>query len=205
MFDSQVSDVWALGVILVNMITGSVPWAQAHPFDEHYAAYLHDRNSISRYLCVSNELLPLLKRVLEPHPRARISLAQFREELQSIEHFHSNDGELTHAPILVRTMMAERAEALGVFYVLPPRADSRERDTSPPATATTVRASDTPEDSELYTPSEPAFSIRPAANGTSAVKDALSRNQPYLNVELDSSLPNNAARIRSLPKLRIPV
>ncbi|KZV60199.1 kinase-like protein, partial [Peniophora sp. CONT] len=97
-FDSQVSDVWALGVILVNMITGSVPWAQAHPFDEHYAAYIHDRNSISRYLCVSNELLPLLKRVLEPHPRARISLAQFREELESIEHFHPTDDELAHAP-----------------------------------------------------------------------------------------------------------
>ena len=101
-------------------------------------------------------------------------------------------------------MMAERAEALRVSYALPPRAGSRERDATPPTTAT-YRASDTPEESELYTPSEPAFSIRPSTNDASPTKKALGPVQPYLNVELDSSLPNNAARIRSLPKLRIPV
>ena len=86
------NDVWSLGIILLNLITGRNPWKSASADDCTFQAYLKDpRHFLPTVLPISEEVNLLLTRTLEVDWRRRITLREMKHELEKIESFYSPD------------------------------------------------------------------------------------------------------------------
>ncbi|KAI0032348.1 kinase-like domain-containing protein, partial [Vararia minispora EC-137] len=87
-YDAFASDVWSLGIILLEMVTGDRPWNVAHPVtDPRYSHYLRNRESLRAYHHIHDEFMPVLIRMLHPDPLDRITLDELEESIKSINHF----------------------------------------------------------------------------------------------------------------------
>jgi serine/threonine protein kinase len=73
------NDVWSLGVVLINLVSGRNPWKAASSSDTTFRAFLKDGNFLSTILPISPELNDILRQVFECDPRRRISLSEFRD------------------------------------------------------------------------------------------------------------------------------
>jgi serine/threonine protein kinase len=83
------SDVWSLGIILINILTGRNPWQLANiSRDEGYAQYVRGRGFfLSCILAISRDAAELLSHILDPNPRTRITLAKLRRAVLEIRTF----------------------------------------------------------------------------------------------------------------------
>ena len=100
------ADVWALGVVLAEVAAGQPPWGEDC---ELYRDYLHFRdedylrrrgdnaNYFTHFLYFSDEAAELLYKVLDPNPKTRITLEEFRERVCGIQRFLMNEDELKKA------------------------------------------------------------------------------------------------------------
>ncbi|THH00494.1 hypothetical protein EW026_g2054 [Hermanssonia centrifuga] len=87
------NDIWSLGIILLNLITGRNPWKSASPDDCTFQAYLKDpRHFLPTVLPISEEVNKLLVRTLEVDWRRRITLREMRLAVKSIKNFYSPDA-----------------------------------------------------------------------------------------------------------------
>ncbi|KAH0839484.1 kinase-like domain-containing protein [Lanmaoa asiatica] len=68
----SLADIWSLGVILVNMVTGRRPWKVARASDAHFRAFLDDEDYLFNTFSISRELNELLKWILRPNPMDRL-------------------------------------------------------------------------------------------------------------------------------------
>ncbi|EIW55059.1 kinase-like protein [Trametes versicolor FP-101664 SS1] len=86
------NDVWSLGIILLNLITGRNPWKSASADDCTFQAYLKDPlHFLPTVLPISPEVNLLLTRTLEVDWRHRITLREMRHALKAIDNFYSSD------------------------------------------------------------------------------------------------------------------
>ncbi|RPD60087.1 Pkinase-domain-containing protein [Lentinus tigrinus ALCF2SS1-7] len=94
-YDTRAADVWALGIILVNMLTGRNPWEQASMRDAHFADFLGEKADFFResFPQLSKGVCEVLAEVLEFRPERRMSLRKLREAVVSLESFFCNEGE----------------------------------------------------------------------------------------------------------------
>ncbi|KAI8369168.1 kinase-like domain-containing protein [Choanephora cucurbitarum] len=82
------NDVWALGVILVNLATGRNPWQQASLRDETFRKYLaNPADFLLSILPISRELNSILKRIFCVDPIHRITLEQLRKKIENCRYF----------------------------------------------------------------------------------------------------------------------
>ncbi len=81
------SDIFALGVMLYQMITGKVPWGEAKTAIIAYRILRLDRRRLARQMSGVSELMrPILLRAMARDPRQRFaSAAAFRRELSEHE------------------------------------------------------------------------------------------------------------------------
>lgn len=77
-YASGPNDVWALGVMLVNLTCGRNPWKRATPEDPTFSAYLRDRQSLKSILPISSELGFILRRIFDLNPSRRPSIPELR-------------------------------------------------------------------------------------------------------------------------------
>ncbi|KZO98008.1 Pkinase-domain-containing protein [Calocera viscosa TUFC12733] len=90
-YRTDAADVWALGIILVNLVTGRNPWRKALPGDNVYDSFCRDPSSLQQILPISDELNDLLRRIFVT-PSLRITIPDIREEVQRIESFLQLDS-----------------------------------------------------------------------------------------------------------------
>jgi len=85
------NDIWALGIMLLNLSTGRNPWRSATPDDPTYRLYRRNpRNFLTTVLPISEELNDLLVQVLAIDWKKRLSLSKFRLAVKSIRTFYSD-------------------------------------------------------------------------------------------------------------------
>jgi serine/threonine protein kinase len=86
-YSSKQTDVWSMGVILVNMISGRNPWRYATVDDSCFQAYLQDNNFLFKVLPISTEANAIIKRIFSIDPLCRITLSQLKEEIAQVDTF----------------------------------------------------------------------------------------------------------------------
>ncbi|KAF7292423.1 Serine/threonine protein kinase [Mycena chlorophos] len=96
-FSCRSADVWALAVILTNMLTGRNPWRMAHPRDDCFHAFMRDRDFLLKSLPISNDANALLKGIFNLEPSFRPTIPQIRELISKIPTFFLTDAELADA------------------------------------------------------------------------------------------------------------
>ncbi|VDB95720.1 unnamed protein product [Peniophora sp. CBMAI 1063] len=175
-YDTHAADVFALGVVLVNLITGGYPWARAHSSDPNFLAFIHDPNHLQNTLPISPAAAALISRTLAPLPSARISLSDLRRETVQIRRWGLDDEDLVFASEAARNNVVEYARALNLNYKLPPAAPPRRPPPPQPlnlpttvsstSTTTTERSSapQTPPSSSIGTP--PPSTVAPVPGFT---------------------------------------
>lgn len=77
------SDIWALGIILLNMLFGRSPWTCASVKDAAYYAYTRNFRRLQELLPMTDEFCMLMAHVLHSDPHRRITIAQFRQNLST--------------------------------------------------------------------------------------------------------------------------
>jgi len=86
--NSKGSDVWALGVILINMIFGQNPWSSADMENPTFNMFIRkDPDVLQRKLGLSDEFNRVVKRMFSKNVFDRYSLDELRQEVNRIEVF----------------------------------------------------------------------------------------------------------------------
>ncbi|TFY54538.1 hypothetical protein EVG20_g9666, partial [Dentipellis fragilis] len=96
-FSSRHSDVWALGIVLINMLTGRNPWHNASSEDDCFSAYLHEPEFFMHMFPISRPANALLRRILTLNPLSRMTLRDMRTEVKGMATFFMTDYELKRA------------------------------------------------------------------------------------------------------------
>ncbi|KAI0670139.1 kinase-like domain-containing protein [Trametes maxima] len=96
-FSARYNDIWALGVILVNMISGRHPWQKPTTGDECFARFVEDPDFLLEMLPISDGANDILQRIFALKPSARISLAELRTAILELDTFFLSDEELSEA------------------------------------------------------------------------------------------------------------
>ncbi|KAJ2703501.1 Serine/threonine protein kinase [Coemansia sp. IMI 209128] len=77
-YEAAPSDVWSLGIILINLVCGCNPWNRAHMSDHLFRRYLVDKTVLFRAINASPELQHIIIRTLDVNPATRCTLAELR-------------------------------------------------------------------------------------------------------------------------------
>ena len=88
-FSTAKNDVWALGIILLGILTGSYPWTLADCQVESFRNYLCNPSDYLHrtYPTISCEARDLLCRIMTVYPRDRISLLALHAQFSEVETF----------------------------------------------------------------------------------------------------------------------
>lgn len=95
-YDPFLSDIWALGVVLINMISASHPWTQATSTDVQFRQFLKDPDFLYRAFPMSTGAQNIIRDTLRLHPAQRISLRGLREAIVSLDTFLRPVSELQY-------------------------------------------------------------------------------------------------------------
>ncbi|KAJ2083128.1 Serine/threonine protein kinase [Coemansia sp. RSA 988] len=72
------NDVWALGVILINLTTGRNPWNRAHTTDPLFYRFLYDKSFLCQAIRATPSFKHIIHRVFDLNPTTRCSLEELR-------------------------------------------------------------------------------------------------------------------------------
>lgn len=86
-FSTRCNDVWALGVILINMISGLHPWEVASPEDLCFSYFLTQPDVLKEQFPISEGANDILQRIFALNPLHRITLRELRREVLKLDTF----------------------------------------------------------------------------------------------------------------------
>lgn len=72
------NDIWALGVVLVNLTCGRNPWKKASLDDSTFSAFLRDPEFLKTILPLTDEFHFILRRIFECNPSKRVTIPELR-------------------------------------------------------------------------------------------------------------------------------
>jgi serine/threonine protein kinase len=110
-YDTQRSDIWSLGIILVNLVCGRNPWRIASTSDESFTSFLADPTFLRRILPISDECLYVLAQIFTIDPNARISLNKLRRTVLNVNSFFMDEQELLAAHSAAQAPVAPHVSA----------------------------------------------------------------------------------------------
>lgn len=92
------SDIWSLGIILINLVCMRNPWLKAHQGEDATFQFFIENNKIlQKILPISDELLDVLGDILCLEPCRRIALDVLMAKIRSIKKL-TPDGPLSQIP-----------------------------------------------------------------------------------------------------------
>lgn len=94
LYSPRESDLWALGVLIYNLITGDKPWDCASESDPCFAYFLRHPNFLLHNTPISLGAHQILKQIFTS-PFARIKLPQLRAEIVKLDTFYRTDKEVS--------------------------------------------------------------------------------------------------------------
>ena len=86
-------DVWSIGIIIVNMVTDTIPWAKASVDDCCFNQFLEEPFYLRNNFAISDELDSILQRIFRLNPLLRISLADLRREILKVRKFFDDSRD----------------------------------------------------------------------------------------------------------------
>ncbi|EEB06267.1 RAN protein kinase Ran1 [Schizosaccharomyces japonicus yFS275] len=87
-FSTAANDVWALGIILINLTCQRNPWKRAcAQTDGTYRTFLHNPYFLQSILPISYALNTLLNRILDHNPLTRITIPELRVAVENCPAF----------------------------------------------------------------------------------------------------------------------
>ncbi|KAJ7590846.1 kinase-like domain-containing protein [Mycena floridula] len=90
-FSTVHSDIWAVGIILVNLITGHWPWSRPSGTDPCFASFTKDPDFLYKTLSISEGVRDILRPVFAMNPLARIPLSELRKQILAVDTFWKTD------------------------------------------------------------------------------------------------------------------
>jgi serine/threonine protein kinase len=91
-YSPQSCDIWSLGIILLNIVTGRNPWNCAKWEDASFRSYHQNPyNQLPNVLPISPEVNEVLIAMLSMEWRARPSISEIRSGVRRIQTFYSGD------------------------------------------------------------------------------------------------------------------
>ncbi|TFK84504.1 kinase-like protein [Polyporus arcularius HHB13444] len=84
---TRTADIWALGVIFVNMLSGRNPWEKASMSDLDFAEFIDDPDYLYDALPISEAACDILHDTFALNPLKRITLRKLREAVLNTETF----------------------------------------------------------------------------------------------------------------------
>ncbi|KAJ7586364.1 kinase-like domain-containing protein, partial [Mycena floridula] len=90
-FSTAQGDIWAVGVVLANILSGRHPWTLATPSDPFFATYMQDPDYLLKVLPISEAANKILCGVLCRNPANRTSLQALRKQILDVETFFKDD------------------------------------------------------------------------------------------------------------------
>ncbi|KAF7325229.1 Protein kinase domain-containing protein [Mycena kentingensis (nom. inval.)] len=90
-YSARSSDLWAVGVLFANLVTGRHPWASADYEDPHYVAFRNNSGYLERMLRLTPDASAFLEWCFAENPRRRPTIAQMRAEVDAMEFFSIDD------------------------------------------------------------------------------------------------------------------
>ena len=90
----RASDVWALGIILINMVSCTHPWQKASIKDSSFARFLNDPDYLLDTLPISESAHDILTSILTANPLRRTTLPELRRMVLSTKSFFRRDADI---------------------------------------------------------------------------------------------------------------
>ncbi len=97
-YSSAQADIWALGVILLNLVTGGeFAWKSAKYSDNFFFHYImNEPDYLAVLYPLSQEVNDILKCIFTTNPRNRILLSELRVRIVSLEAFQGDLERFWH-------------------------------------------------------------------------------------------------------------
>ncbi|THU93429.1 Pkinase-domain-containing protein [Dendrothele bispora CBS 962.96] len=91
-YSTAQNDIWALGIILINLITARSPWKHAGTEDHCFSNFLENPTWLLDSLPISSSVFALMMIMLQLQPKDRIdSIPEIRRMLVAIDTFYALD------------------------------------------------------------------------------------------------------------------
>ncbi|KAJ6519351.1 kinase-like domain-containing protein [Mycena sanguinolenta] len=179
-YSARHSDLWALSIILTNMISGRYPWHNAELSDSGFVAFRTDSRYLIRALKLTRPANDLLQWCFHANPLRRPSLVQFREALDAIDSF-SLEHEQPVAPNLPPIPLPQL-----------PAAASTKPERAIGNTPSSADCEKTPKPAfPIHMPQPVKFFISSSSSSCSEVAGSLSSSSPpSSNLSSDCSAPS---------------
>ncbi|PVV02420.1 hypothetical protein BB560_003132 [Smittium megazygosporum] len=86
-YSTAPNDVWALGIILINLATGRNPWNRAHVSDPLFCKYINDQSFLFQAINASPHLSLIIHRALDINPVTRCTLHELHDLVKGCSQF----------------------------------------------------------------------------------------------------------------------
>ncbi|KAJ1552513.1 hypothetical protein HK405_011053, partial [Cladochytrium tenue] len=124
-YSPPANDVWALGVILINLLFGKNPWFEAHKSDAIFNAYCHHNPNILRQqFNLSPQFDAVLRRAFELDPVRRCSVADLKQMVDATTVFVGTPAPAP-PPALPYFSYGPESVLTGAGAIFPPGAEVR--------------------------------------------------------------------------------
>ncbi|KAI9105384.1 kinase-like domain-containing protein [Phlyctochytrium arcticum] len=99
-YNPAANDVWGLGIMLVNLLTGQNPWAQPSSSDALFDQLaVHGPHVVGKQFGFSRDVTQLLARIFDLDPVARPTIKELRPLFAQIRYFSDQSFDSASSPV----------------------------------------------------------------------------------------------------------